>query len=62
MQPVLAWARPLRAAAALLLGAPAAFLTAPWLVGIAIFAAPVLVPALLFCAVSSLGTGPLGAA
>ena len=57
MQPVLAWARarPLHFAAALLLGPPATFLAAPLLVSIAIFAAPVLVPALLFCAVSALG-------
>lgn len=57
MQPVLAWARarPLQFAAALLLGPPATFLAAPLLVSIAIFAAPVLVPALLFCAVSALG-------
>ena len=67
MQPALDWARarPLHAAAALCLALPAAFLASPLLLGIAVFAAPVLVPALLFCAVSSLAQRPgrwLGAA
>ena len=64
MHPALAWAaaRPLHAAALVLVGIPAAFLSTPLLLGIAAFTAPVLVPALLFCVVSWGRAGRSGAA